>query len=98
MRRVPNEKARDSLKDRGPRSKRRRPDGQPESRGITWSGGKRAAAAAAARGVWILEGEARALHGRDVVDRDPAQILRRERVDEHAEASRIDDEVVVRSL
>ena len=50
------------------------------------SGGERAAAAAAAGGVRILEGEAGALHRRRRSRSiDAADVLRRERIDEHAD-------------
>ena len=61
-------------------------------------GGERAAAAAAARCVRVLEGEAGALHRRHVVDRDAAEVLRRERIDEHPPAALVDDEVVFGGL
>src|SRR5688500_6372538 len=59
------------------------------------SRGERAAAAAAAGRRRILEREARALHRRDVVDHGAVQVLRRERVDEHAEALVLDDEIIL---
>src|SRR5687767_10339367 len=72
----------------------------PETdRGMCIRSGVEGAAATAAPGrVRILEGEARALHGRHVVDRHAAQVLRRERVHEDAEAAVVDHEVVVGRL
>src|SRR6478672_7323185 len=60
------------------------------------SGRERAAAAAAAGRVRVLEGEARALHRRRVVDDDAADVLGRERVDEHAIVTLVDDQIVFR--
>src|SRR5258708_5672519 len=54
-----------------------------------------AAAAAAARRVRILEGEAGALHRRGIIDDDAADVLRREGVHEHPVAFLLDDEVVL---
>src|SRR5260221_4898215 len=54
-----------------------------------------AAAAAAARCVRILEGEAGALHRRGIIDDDAADVLRREGVHEHSVAFLLDDEVVL---
>src|SRR5829696_7837545 len=58
-----------------------------------WLRGERAAAAAAARGVRILEGEARALHRAHIIDRHAAQVLRAERVHEDLEARLVQDDV-----
>jgi hypothetical protein len=55
-------------------------------------------APAAARGVRVLEREARTLHRRHVVDRDVVQVLRREWVDEQLEPLGLDDEIVFRRL
>ena len=103
-RRAQREKARDRM-DRGPLSSlttasRRAPatDRSMLHLDARVLGGERAAAAAAARGVRVLEGEAGALHRRDVVDRDAVQVLRRERIDEHAPFALVDDEVVFGGL
>src|SRR5215208_2116224 len=55
---------------------------------------ERGAAAAAARRVRVLEGEARAHDVRHVVYLDAVQVLHAEHVDEHADAVRLDDVVV----
>jgi hypothetical protein len=54
-------------------------------------GGEGAAAAAAARGVRVLEGESGALHRRHIVDGDAVQVLCRERVDEDTPFTLADD-------
>src|SRR4051812_29328942 len=57
---------------------------------------ERSAAAAAARRVRVLEGEARAHDVRHVVNLDAVEVLRAEHVHEHAHAVRL-DYVVVRA-
>src|SRR5262245_46606833 len=56
---------------------------------------KAAPAATPARGVRITEGEARSLHGADVVDGDAREILRAEAVHEHADAVHGEHHIVV---
>src|SRR5690606_26207115 len=58
------------------------------------SNGERAAAAAAARGVRVLEREAGAHHGGDVVDLHAIQVLAAERIHEEAQPVGLDDVVV----
>ena len=62
------------------------------------SGREGTAAAAAARCVRVLEREARAHHGRDIVDLDAIEILPAERIDEQLDAVGLQDLVVVLSL
>src|SRR5919197_360864 len=65
---------------------------------IVLLGGEQAAASAAASRVRILESEARTHHRCHVVDGHAVQILRRERIDEHAPTALVDHEVVFRRL
>src|SRR5688500_12929593 len=60
--------------------------------------GERAAAAAAAGRVRVLEGEARALHRRDVVDRHAVDVLGGEGIDEDSPLPLVDHEVVLGGL
>src|SRR5690606_11603159 len=62
------------------------------------SDGERAAAAAAARGVRVLEREAGTHHGGDVVDLHAIQVLPAERVDEETEPVALDHVVVFLGL
>src|SRR5262249_3819396 len=82
------EEARDRNAGRGPHAREVRASLRRE----------RAAATAAAGRVRILEGETGALHRRHVVDRDPVEILRRERIDEPLVALLPEHDVVVGRL
>src|SRR5690606_2691927 len=62
------------------------------------SNGERAAAAAAARGVRVLEREAGTHHGGDVVDLHAIQVLAAERIHEEPEPVGLDDVVVLLGL
>src|SRR5574342_1153545 len=72
--------------------------GMPTKSGPTASDRERRSAAAAARGVRVLEGETRLLEVALVVQGHAVQILGAETVDEAAHARRLDHDVVVRRL
>src|SRR5260370_28550729 len=71
---------------------------RPGARGPTASDRERRSAAAAARGVRVLEGEPRLLEVALVVEPDPVQVLRAEPVHETAHPGALDHDVVVRRL
>ena len=56
---------------------------------------ERRTAAAPASGVRVLEGEARALHRRHVVDRDITHVLRRKGIDKDPEAILVENEIIL---
>src|SRR5258708_20360824 len=71
---------------------------KPMGGGPTASDGEGRSAAAAARGVRVLEGEARLLEVALVVQGDAVQVLGAEAVDEAAHSGRLDDDVVLGRL
>src|SRR5690606_40604702 len=82
-------------------AKRSGPAGRPREPGRVFevpgrsSNGERAAAAARARGVRVLEREPRAHHGGDVVDLYAIQVLAAERIHEETEPVALDDVVIL---
>src|SRR6266699_245272 len=80
------------------KARARRGLGNPMGRGPTASDREGRSAAAAARGVGVLEGEPRLLEVALVVQGDAVQVLGAEGVDKAPHAGRIDDDVVLGRL
>src|SRR5713101_3339580 len=87
-----------AIKDGQQKARDARGLGLPAGRGPTASDREGRSAAAAARGVGVLEGEPRLLEVALVVQGDAVQVLRAEAVHEAAHARRLDHDVVIPRL